>query len=1169
MRIDRLDLLAFGNFTRTTLDFSARERSLELILGPNAAGKSTALRAIADLLFGIAERTSDDFVHPKSQLRIGAIIAASDGRALTFTRRKGRKDTLLDAGGEPFSDSVLQSFLGPVDRDLFESMFGLGHERLRRGAEDLLRAGGALGESLFEAAGGTKSVRRVLGELGTAAESLFKPRASNPLLNAALSSYHEARTRARSKTLAGEDFHKIESELASLDQRIASHARELSGLEATRRRLERLDRNLPRVAARARILAEIDTLAETPDLPSTAREERLKLTTRRRDLERTISATETEMSRIAVDLAALDIPEKLLREAPCIAELRDALAVVRKHADDLPKRRAELDAAREGVQRILLEVRPGLTVAEAESLRLPRPQAKRIQQLVKTYTERRAALESAEKVLAQSRLQLENARRKLAETPAPPETRALTDALRLARAEGDLGTQQAESAVELLHLKERIEREVAGLPGWRGTAEQLERIAVPLPETVQRFALLFAESEQECVRCQERVEERRQGLVELRAEIGDLTAAGEVPTLDQLTAARERRDAGWSLLRRTYVDAREDVSGAAAQYDPDRPLPEAYEASVTAADELADGIRANAERVAQYQSLLQRSAVAEERLAEQLAALNNARQAHEQLGKEWRSLWVSSGVEPRSPEEMRSWLDSRRRIVETLDALRSEEARHDRLHERVRRCREALVDGLQRAGRPLPEPGADLALLLAHSDRVAEEANEDAKRRSALEQSVSNRGETALAADADRRDAARRLEEWAAEWCEAILPLGFAAESAPVEVEESLNLVREAFERLERAHDLLHRIARMEEDTEQFAQNLSQLLERVAPDLCSQPPEAALEEVASRYQKADRDAVSRNEKLDRLASLQTAVDDARQELADATRQLDAIRTRARCGSLDEVEVVEERAAKRRELIHELRTIENQLVQDGGGAALEQVVAETAGQDSSQGAEALAGVENRSRVLGEERDRDISRRGELLKEREDLQRITDAAALASQEAEEELAKIRSHAEGYVRLRLAEIVLRDFIERYRQQHQNPILKRGSELFAALTLGTFSHLQADYDDADRLVLVGVTPDERRLGVEAMSDGTRDQLYLALRLAAVEQYMTAAEPLPFVADDLLVHFDDDRARAAFQTLTEFSKKTQVLFFTHHRHLVDLAREVVPASVLHVQSVP
>ena len=74
-------------------------------------------------------------------------------------------------------------------------------------------------------------------------------------------------------------------------------------------------------------------------------------------------------------------------------------------------------------------------------------------------------------------------------------------------------------------------------------------------------------------------------------------------------------------------------------------------------------------------------------------------------------------------------------------------------------------------------------------------------------------------------------------------------------------------------------------------------------------------------------------------------------------------------------------------------------------------------------------------------------------------------------------------------------------------------------------------------------------------MSEGTRDQLFLALRLALIKEYLDTAEPLPFIADDLLVSFDDDRAGAALDILKRLSKNTQVLVFTHHGHLVELAR--------------
>jgi recombinational DNA repair ATPase RecF len=63
----------------------------------------------------------------------------------------------------------------------------------------------------------------------------------------------------------------------------------------------------------------------------------------------------------------------------------------------------------------------------------------------------------------------------------------------------------------------------------------------------------------------------------------------------------------------------------------------------------------------------------------------------------------------------------------------------------------------------------------------------------------------------------------------------------------------------------------------------------------------------------------------------------------------------------------------------------------------------------------------------------------------------------------------------------------------------------------------------------------------VEGMSDGTRDQLYLALRIAALEQQFRANGPMPVVADDLLINFDDRRAAAALRVLAELSHSTQV----------------------------
>jgi uncharacterized protein YhaN len=55
----------------------------------------------------------------------------------------------------------------------------------------------------------------------------------------------------------------------------------------------------------------------------------------------------------------------------------------------------------------------------------------------------------------------------------------------------------------------------------------------------------------------------------------------------------------------------------------------------------------------------------------------------------------------------------------------------------------------------------------------------------------------------------------------------------------------------------------------------------------------------------------------------------------------------------------------------------------------------------------------------------------------------------------------------------------------------------------------------------------------------------------------------MPLVLDDVLIQFDDERSRAALEVIAELATRMQVLFFTHHRRLVDLATAAVPASSL------
>ena len=83
-------------------------------------------------------------------------------------------------------------------------------------------------------------------------------------------------------------------------------------------------------------------------------------------------------------------------------------------------------------------------------------------------------------------------------------------------------------------------------------------------------------------------------------------------------------------------------------------------------------------------------------------------------------------------------------------------------------------------------------------------------------------------------------------------------------------------------------------------------------------------------------------------------------------------------------------------------------------------------------------------------------------------------------------------------------------------------------------------------------------------LSKGTRFQLYLALRVAGYEEFVSTRRPVPFIADDILETFDDGRAEETFKVFSDMARSGQVVYLTHHKHLIDIARQVCPSVALH-----
>lgn len=1175
MRFLSVDLLAFGPFTERTLDLSGGHHGLHVIYGANEAGKSSALRALAALLYGIPTRTSDNFVHDHQKLLLGARIAHSDGSTLAFLRRKGNKNTLLGEDRSPIDDSLLARFLGGVDERRFALLFGIGHEDLARGGEDILAGKGEVGESLFAAALGGASLREVREGLESEADALFRPRGQKQQINRALSELKDAQRQIREVSLSSDRWTEHEQALRAARAERAQVDEALRARRADRHRIERLRRALPLLARRGALRGEREGVGDVVLLPP-------GFTDERRDTERGLADAHAaherargDLARLAEQIAALAIPEAVLTHGDSIDALFKRLGRMRANEDDRREHEGRRQQLASDARALLAELHPGMDLADAggapraevSALRPGAAFKARLEELARDEHaiavdehKARAGVEELEASIAAIGAELEA-------LPPPRDAAALRRAVELVRREGDVEGRLGKARAEQDAAARQAEAELARLGLWQGTLEALETLPVPAEETVARFDREWAELARGLAHAEEQIHTAQGELAEIDREIDALQRAGAVPSEQDLAHARAERDALWRRIRRRYMDGQEVAAapdGAGAVVSPER-----FEHQMGEADALADRLRREAGRVAELASLQARGGAQARAVALREAEKRRQDDALGDLQARWRERWAGAGIEPLPPQEMRGWLLGHGKLMQRAADMRTRRAEVDALAARVREL--AAVLGTELAAlftEPVAAPGqgeaadAGLAGTLARAVRVLEDIDAAERRRQNLtEQRDKDQARLSQTRKAQGEAGARRAR-WQAGWQDVVARLGLDAGATPAVASAVLGRFEELFRKLDEAARLGQRVEVLAAEAGRFAAEVGALALRVAPDLATLPHEQAVEQLHARLQKARRDEATREGLHEQQQAAQAILAASEDEMARRRRRLDELCRLAGCADAAALPGIEERAARARELDRDIHGIEQQLVEHGEGWTLAQLEQEAAQVDADALPGRIAELEAEIHALDERRSKVAETIGG---EENELAHMDgeSRAAEAAEMAQAKLAEIREGVDRYVRLRLASAILRREIERYRESHQGPLLGRASELFAALTLGSFQSLKADFNEKDEPLLVGVRAAGQPVGVEGMSDGTRDQLYLALRLATLERFLIQHEPMPFVVDDILVHFDDDRAEATLKVLGELSRKTQILFFTHHRRLLELAEAVVDTDVL------
>jgi uncharacterized protein YhaN len=1147
MRLQSLDLIRYGKFTGEKLQFQRAEQDFHFVIGPNEAGKSTIRSAIADLLFGIPARSTLAFLHQLSELRLGAVLQHDLG-LLAFQRAKANKNTLRDHADKPLADGVLNDILGAADRAFFEQMYALDHQALIKGGNDILDARTGLGQILFQSAAGIDSLGRIHKSLAEEAEQIWTPRkAAGRKYYAAADVYEEASRQLKDATVRPQAWSKAAQELEEAEQKLAEEKDRHTKLEVQRSRLERIRRTGPYLAAMKEAQEQLDALGEAVDLPEDAS---ARLTSAQEEIARAepaLNFCRTEVDRLQVALSNTTVDDEVINAAKEILELEESRSRFSAHQGDLVRRQQEVDTLLANAAKLATQLG---WVGDEAAVRDALPSAlelTRIAALVKGKGVLDATNESAKREAERKVTELERQRAELAAITTVEVSSGLAPALQDAQAYRQSASKLRALGDAIGAATSELNVRLQALGSWKRDIEGQRAMAVPAGDTVAQQRAERQDLALELRKARDGVEHAKTAVAKSELQIAQCKESRHLVTAVEVSSARAARDSAWLKLKTGRIALE---AGAPA-----------VDQGIRESDQLADsqlGSVSEATELLSFQQQLQREmqdlARAESTAAERAALLIK-------LDAAWADKIAALGLGGMALDDLPTWLGRRESAIAAAAKLDQSQAELDQEQRSAEATFDALREALRRSGATVPEDVSALNLLALANDHVAA-AQKFAAQREALSGQI-EKGRAALAdlqLHADKSHAA--LAAWRSRWDQALSAVSLERFSDSVQtVEKAIELIGEIERNLTDAAKIREeRINTMRADLDRFARDAQALAAQLEPTMAELDPAAIARSLASRLQ-AEQAAKKEASRLAlELTKAKKSAREAEEALAAARQRLAPLFELAGCDQVTSLAPMIERSDQKRERRTAVAKAKSELLAGGDGLQLPAIEAEVEAEDVSVVPALLERLKEDVRAS-------IESQAELNRSCGAARRALDAisggenAATAEAKRQEALSAMAEACERYIKVAAAGKLLKWAIDRYRDRKHGPLLTRAGEIFSGLTLGGFSRLTVDYD-TQPVSLIAIRGTSQPVGIAAMSEGTRDQLFLALRLAALELQLEQAKPMPFIADDLFVNFDDARAKAGLRALGELSRKTQVIFLSHHDHMLPMVREAFGAGV-------
>ena len=1152
MQIEQLFLESFGIYKSRRLEFGD---GLQVVYGPNESGKTTLLAALRQTLFGMPHQSHYAF---DGTTTTQALVRLADGRRISLTRKKTRGPGLtgeFDETREPLTPEVWERCLTGATAGLFENLFAISLRELSSGEESLKSAG--LTEALFGMAiGGMARFRQLDETLQGQCEELFNPNgnAKKPRINSLSRDIVEAEKHYNAARFSTRDYTGFQEQIAeheALAQRIRD---DRDTCQRRDRQLERIESALSAWREAEQRRTELAALGPVGDLPSAILG---NLQTQCAKRSEQLAELDRLEQRVASPLAEAPLEgAELLPHETVIRQLADQVARVREsliERDSLSKSLAELE---QHVAHELTTIQPGWTAADLHRVTASLAQRETVQRLSEEAARHQRSVEllkSRRSELEEHRSRIELELRHLPETDRLEEIRDLLQRAEEYRVVAKRHHEVAPTLERLIAQTRQPEVQLASVVGV--SVEVLGSLEVPLGLTVDQYVTRVDLMTRDRDQARSRVFDAKLQFTESRETLARFDRDHEVYDRSDLTKLRAQREVGWSLIAQRYIDGKADPAAIDVwtQGHPDR-LVDLYLERIEVADLLVDRLLANAARMGERQQLVYQAEQCEALWAERVAEHSRLIGESATLEQEWQAEWPSSPFRIRTPREMAEWLKLRSEWLEDLKTRDQQQSEQTQRAQSIEQFEAELLLAFPKTSSAKRQDAVVRVALLTATE-LERSLTESRQSRERLTQELHKVSVKCEARDREQSELALGGVEIEARKAAFLDQLGLPGVW-------DLSVAARVVARLTEVQSLDQKRNSTQQRWQLVQQQCEAFAERAQP-LSAELGRPWIDSLQACDQiliwRADLDERRRLELeqtrlLSERSTSEKLIDRLREQIQGLDERIEAIRRELpELAGLDLPGLLD--AADRAEALRtQLRELDHQWQAHADGDEGFASALRTSTLDEVR--------DERQRLARQMRERDEERTRELASAE------TVRRALQSRERETLALERGQHLEGlraqlggavdrWVPLALARHLMEAARVRFEKTQQPQLLVEAGRIFEQLTLGEYVQLTRSVGQVT--VLQAIPKSGLAKTAAEMSTGTREQLYLAIRLAYLKQYSQRAEPLPLVMDDVLVNFDEDRAKQTLRVLNDFSQSHQILFLTCHRRMVELVQMIRP----------